>query len=161
MGSLLERLLSAAESAPAATPATLATLPDPLPVKVAESQESQGGDIEKAKKQRTRLLALATDELLAAGLVHGLGAADVAACDGYTDPELRAYLRALEQSARMDAGMVPAGYTVATVCAGCGPVWLWEGVPETFIACPWCARHKAGLPVPRPCITCQPEEAKR
>lgn len=132
-----------------------------VPPSPAKSARGREGPESRLADQRAHLLTLAAAHGLPADLVHRLPAADLAACDGYTDPELHAYLRALEQSAHMDAGLVPADYTVAAECAGCGPVWLWPGVPDTFIACPWCARHKAGLPVPRPCITCQPEESQR
>lgn len=154
MGRLLERLLSDAESAPAATPATLATLPGPSPRKVAESQESQGVAPAKTREQRAHLLALAADEWLPAGLVHGLGDADVTACAGLPDETLRAYLHALEKAARMDAGMVPVDYSQAALCEGCGPVWLWQGAPARLKGCPWCFRRKVGKGFARPLVTC-------
>jgi hypothetical protein len=61
-----------------------------------------------------------------------------------------AYLRALHRGADMDAGIVPASYTQAAHCDGCGPVWLWPEAPSRLIACPWCFRRKAGRPIPRP-----------
>lgn len=117
---------------------------------------SQGGDAEKAKEQRARLLALAADEGLPAGLVHGLADADVSACAGLPDAVLRAYLRALEAGRRMDAGEVPPGWgePVARTCEGCGPVLLWPGCPPKVKACPWCFRRKAGKAIPRPLVTC-------
>lgn len=109
-----------------------------------------------ADGQRARLLALAADELLPAGLVHGLGDADVAACEGHADDGLRGCLRALVARERMDAGMVPLewGEPVARTCEGCGPVLLWPGCPATVKACPWCFRRAAGKPIPRVCGGC-------
>lgn len=164
MGRLLERLLSDAEgvppaifdTAPAATPATLRHFQSPAPRKVAESQESQGVAIAKTGEQRAHLLALADDEGLPAGLVHGLDDADVAACAGLPDATLRAYLRAVERGQRMDAGMVPPdwGEPVTRTCEGCGPVLLWPGCPPVVKACPWCFRPRAGKAIPRPLVTC-------
>jgi len=153
MGRLLERLLADSETAPAATSATLRHFPTLAPGKVAESQESQGGDVEKAKAQRACLLTLAADELLPAGLVHGLGDDDVTACAGESDNTLRAYLRALERNAGMDAGIVPLDWTTAAQCEGCGPVWLWADAARV-VACPWCFRRKAGKAFPRPAVRC-------
>lgn len=68
--------------------------------------------------------------------------------------ELRAYARALSRSATMDAGTVPADYTHAALCDGCGPVWLWAGAPPRLKACPWCFRHRAGKGFARPVVTC-------
>ena len=106
--------------------------------------------------QRARLLALAADELLPAGLVYGLDDADVAACGPYSDAELRGYLRALVARERMDAGMVPLewGEPVARTCEGCGPVLLWRDCPAVVKACPWCFRRAAGKPIPRACTAC-------
>lgn len=156
MAGLLARLLASTESAPAANPANPANLAPPAGPIFADSQESQGGDAEKAKEQRARLLALAADEGLPAGLVHGLADADVSACAGLPDAVLRAYLRALEAGRRMDAGEVPLGWgePVARTCEGCGPVLLWPGCPPNVEACPWCFRRRAGKAIPRPLVTC-------
>lgn len=174
MGRLLESLLADSQAVPLATPATLRHFTAATPPKVAESQESQGvtpretpqsrrvaevaggGDAETAPGQRARLLVLATDEGLPAGLVHGLDDADAAACDGLPDITLRAYLRALEAGQRMDAGTVPPGWgdAVARTCEGCGPVLLWPTCPPMVKACPWCFRRKAGKAIPRPLVAC-------
>ncbi len=57
------------------------------------------------------------------------------------------------------AGKVPEGWTTVSTCAGCGPVWLWRGAPESVQACPWCHERHQGRPVPkaRPvaCATCE------
>jgi hypothetical protein len=99
---------------------------------------------------RTRLRQLTESEGLAAALVDVLADAEVASCDGLPDDTLRAYLRALQRGAVMDAGTVPEGYTQAAYCGGCGPVWLWPGAPSRVKACPWCFRRKAGQTIPRP-----------
>ena len=56
------------------------------------------------------------------------------------------------------AGRVPKGWIKVVTCAGCGPVWLWRGAPDTVEACPWCHERHQGRPVPRPrrvaCATC-------
>ena len=99
---------------------------------------------------RDKLLTLAADERGSAAIVHRLPVADLDACTGCTDMELRAYLRALVRSDRMDAGQVPLGYTVATCCPECGPVWLPEPLHPAALTCPWCFRRKASKAVPRP-----------
>lgn len=99
---------------------------------------------------RTRLRRLGEVEGVPAAMVNALPGADVAACNGLPDDTLRAYLRALQRGAIMDAGTVPEGYTQAVHCGGCGPVWLWQGSPARVIACPWCFRRKAGRTVPQP-----------
>jgi hypothetical protein len=48
------------------------------------------------------------------------------------------------------AGRRPSHYTTAATCAGCGPVWLWQGAPAHVLGCPWCLNRGAGLPVPPP-----------
>lgn len=156
MGRLLERLLADSESAPAATPATLATLPGSPSRNVAESQESQGGGVGKTQEQRMHLLTLAADEGLPAELVHGLDDAGMTACDGLADATLRASLRAIERGRRMDAGQVPPewGEPVMRTCEGCGPVLLWPECPAVVKVCPWCFRRRAGKAIPRPLVTC-------
>lgn len=146
MAGLLARLLRDSETGPAAIPAITAILGTPTAQRIAESQKSQGGDAEKAKEQRARLLALAADEGLPAGLVHGLADADAVACAGLPDDTLRAYLLALEAGQQMDAGMVPPGWgePVACTCEGCGPVLLWPDCPPKVKACPWCSRRGGG-----------------
>lgn len=70
------------------------------------------------------------------------------------DTGVRAYACALSRSATMDAGTVPADYTQAALCEGCGPVWLWEGAPARLKGCPWCFRRKAGKAFARPLVMC-------
>jgi hypothetical protein len=99
---------------------------------------------------RARLLSIAGDDRRPQELVHRLPADDLTACAGCTDSELLGYLRALDTSACMDIGAIPPGYSQAATCAGCGPVWLWPGVPAHVLACPWCFRRHAGKTIPRP-----------
>ena len=99
---------------------------------------------------RDRLLTLVADELVPAALVHGLDTGDLEGYMGCTNATLRAFLRAVEPSERMDAGLVPGTYTVATRCPECGPVWLPEPLPSAALSCPWCFRRRAGRSFPRP-----------
>jgi hypothetical protein len=69
---------------------------------------------------------------------------------GCTDGEVLAYIHALHARAARRAGQVPANWTSASRCEGCGPVWLWPDAPLHVIACPWCWNRIAGLPVPSP-----------
>lgn len=103
---------------------------------------------------REKLLMLAADERVPATIVQGLHTDHLAACVGCTDSELRAYLRALARSARMDAGFVPDSYTVADRCPLCGPVWLPEPMHPAARTCPWCSRRIAGKAIPRPPVAC-------
>jgi hypothetical protein len=87
-------------------------------------------------------------------LVATLPPADVEACAGFIDDELAAYLRLLDASARMERGERPAEYNAASWCDGCGPVWLWAGLPARVVGCPWCRLRKAGRLIPRPPVRC-------
>lgn len=73
--------------------------------------------------------------------------AELVAC---TDAEVIAYARALLVRAEREAGRVPNGWTQASECGGCGPVWLWPGAPSPVLACPWCWNRKAGRTMPKP-----------
>ena len=61
---------------------------------------------------------------------------------------LTAYACALVETDERRAGRVPAGWTVAAECSGCGPVWLGAGSPVAVVACPWCWNRREGGPVP-------------
>lgn len=102
------------------------------------------------KRELVALLQAADREGLPHVLVHRLSAEDLAACADLSADTLGAYLRVLARGAMMDAGTVPAGYTQAALCEGCGPVWLWQGAPAGLKGCPWCFRRKAGKKIPRP-----------
>lgn len=115
-----------------------------------DSQHSQAG----APELRAHLLSLAERDGYQPAIVHRLHADDLATCVDLTDDLLRAYLRALDRGAAMDAGIAPPDYTHAAHCHGCGPVWLWQGSPSSVIGCPWCFRRKAGKVLPRPKVTC-------
>jgi hypothetical protein len=66
------------------------------------------------------------------------------------DPALLESLAAAVQTRRMrERGEVPAHYTATTICAGCGPVPIFEGAPARVMGCPWCFNRAAGRPVPR------------
>jgi len=103
-----------------------------------------------AQALRASLRRAAIAEGLPADLADGLDTADVRACAGLSHDVLRAYLRALVRSQHMAAGNVPEAWTRAADCAGCGPVLLWPGVPESVPGCPWCQHRKAGRAIPRP-----------
>ena len=111
--------------------------------------------LQKTEVMRARLLALAKAEGIDPTHVYRLHDDDVAAyaaVPDFTDDNLRAHLRALVGSARMDDGLIPLewGKAVARTCEGCGPVLLWATCPEVVKACPWCFRRKAGKAIPRP-----------
>ena len=115
-----------------------------------DSQDSQGA----TPDMRAHLLTLADAQRHAPAIVHRLHADDIAACVGLPDESLRAYLRALDRGTDMDRGIAPGGYTQASHCDGCGPVWLWQGAPARLVACPWCFRRKAVKALPRPQVAC-------
>jgi hypothetical protein len=104
---------------------------------------------------RDALLELCDAQGIARSLVLGLDRADLAACADLPEPVLAAYVRSLHSSACLAAGKQPPCYTVPAWCAGCGPVWLWEGLPARVVACPWCQRRKASVRLPRPPVSCE------
>lgn len=116
--------------------------------------QTKEGTPKRVEAIRAHLLVLADTELIAPTIFETCPADDLAACDGPTDETLRSCLRTLCRSATMDAGTVPCEYTQAVRCEGCGPVWLWKGVPPRLKRCPWCFRHKAGKGFARPLVTC-------
>lgn len=61
---------------------------------------------------------------------------------------LRAFINATDQRKRMERGEVPTHYTATTVCARCGPVPVYPGLPEQVRSCPWCFNRLAGRPMP-------------
>ena len=164
MGRLLDALRSNAESVPTAIPAIPlflgghedAARPENSRIaKIAGAallRKSDGLCADPAQ-QAARLLGM----LRAESLPESLLARDDAGTDGLAAMdacELRAYALALHRSATMDAGTVPAEYTHAARCEGCGPVWLWEGCPPRVKACPWCFRRSAGRTFKRPPVEC-------
>lgn len=143
MGALADLLV---RPHPAANPANPANQGDGTAADSQHSRHSQGG----ASATRKRLHALAVSGGQSPEIAGDLPDADVAECEALDDNTLRAYLRAVERGAHMDAGTLPPGYTQRVECSGCGPVWLWAGSPQRVIACPWCFRRKADKPFPRP-----------
>lgn len=86
---------------------------------------------------------------------YGLTVGDLQDAAGPDWPEVKADPALLEPLAhavsvrRMcERGEVPAHYTATTICAGCGPVPIFHGVPEQVAGCPWCFNRAAGRPVP-------------
>lgn len=121
-----------------------------LPALTPELRET----LTRHKRELVALLQAADREGLPHVLVHRLSADDLAACADLSADTLGAYLRVLARGATMDAGTVPADYTQAALCKGCGPVWLWQGAPARLRDCPWCFRRKTGKGFARPLVTC-------
>ena len=48
-----------------------------------------------------------------------------------------------------EKGIIPDHYTATTECIHCGPVPIFEGVPEKVEGCPWCMNRLRGLPIPK------------
>ena len=182
MGRLLEALR--VEVAPAATPATPATFqaetgqesqsrrsrrgseeenaPSEAP-RVAESQESQGSQLDTAAV-RERLLehaqAMHADPLL----IRALSEPDLVAYGAVPDALLPEYVGLMVTTAERQAGRVPAGDTAAIHCQGCGPVWVHPSIAKALptvagwpraLGCPWCSIRAAGQYIPRPKVTCE------
>ena len=45
-------------------------------------------------------------------------------------------------------GIAPDHYTAVTECMRCGPVPIFEGLPDKVEGCPWCMNRIRGLPIP-------------
>ncbi len=66
------------------------------------------------------------------------------------DPaQLKAFAELLMIGEMRERGIVPDHYTATTSCIHCGPVPIFEGLPETVEGCPWCFNRIKGLPIPR------------
>ena len=93
--------------------------------------------------------------ILPAHVFQAIEGADLAAfadqLRSHKHPDLYAgaYIQALSMRMERDAGVVPAAYTTAAHCEGCGLVWLWPGA-ERVQACPWCWNRRQGRSIPRP-----------
>ena len=115
-----------------------------------------------ASDLRAKLESLALDEGIAAASVRSLPTVDVEACAELSDDTLRAYVRALRDSALRKRGMVPHDEIAAIRCVHCGPVYaapevarvlpVIRGLP-TAAGCPWCRVRARGLPFPKPLMT--------
>jgi len=66
------------------------------------------------------------------------------------DPaQLKAFAELLMIAKMRERGIVPDHYTATTECEHCGPVPIFEGLPEKIKGCPWCFNRIKGLPIPR------------
>lgn len=104
---------------------------------------------------RDALMDLAAQEGVSQAPVLALGRGDLEACRGEPETALRAYVRALARTELMARGDRPPGWSVASECAGCGPVWLAPGSPAKVQACPWCFHRAKGVRPPRPPVMCE------
>jgi hypothetical protein len=119
-----------------------------------EEKETGAGGAGAAGESSARRMA--ADRLRRVAEAEGLDVARVLALDDaepgelveLPDEVLACYARALIETAEREAGRVPEGWSVAAVCAGCGPVWLGAGSPERVVSCPWCWNRKAGRVLP-------------
>ena len=65
------------------------------------------------------------------------------------DPQqLKTYIELLMIGDMRSKGIAPDHYTATTECIRCGPVPIFEGVPEKVAGCPWCMNRIEGLPIP-------------
>lgn len=181
MGRLLAALR--AEREPAATPATLATIPAPTGQEsqsrksrngceqenatvqtpmVAESQESQTVPPDTVAA-RARLLACCDTEGTDPALIRALSEVELAAYADVPAHLLPGYLSTIADTADRQAGRVPAGHTAPMHCARCGLVWAHPGMAAALpvvggwpraLGCPWCFVRRAGGYIPRPRVTC-------
>jgi hypothetical protein len=141
-----------------------AVAPQRVPVVPVVPAPKGKGESAAATVLRTHLLALADADYLPAALVHRLHDLDVAACDGLDDPQLRAFLHQLHDTATRHAGKRPAGDTAPILCAHCGPIWAHPSIAAALpvvggwpraLGCPWCFVRKAGGTIPRPPVACE------
>jgi hypothetical protein len=66
------------------------------------------------------------------------------------DPgQLKAFADLLAVEDMRERGIVPDHYTATTECRLCGPVLIFEGLPDNVKSCPWCFNRIKGLPIPR------------
>ena len=151
MGRLLDGLRAGSKGGVAANPANPAKVGAPAPENSRIREIREAREVEN-QLRRGRLLTLAAGEGLPAALVHAQSDAGLALCDPLPSEAARAYLRALDASDRIDSGLVPAGWIHRLHCAHCGPVWWHRG--GSVLACPWCARQRAGKAFPRPASAC-------
>jgi hypothetical protein len=52
--------------------------------------------------------------------------------------EHEAAMALLKTIHELERGEIPAHYTATTTCRYCGPVPIFEGVPDQVLGCPWC-----------------------
>ena len=151
---------------PFATPATVATGPA-KPEQVSQLSQLSQGPLSKLRAEptdapspaelRSRLLAVAYREGVAASLIERLPDAELEGVELLADAGLSAYARMIEADADRMQGRVPRGWNQAATCRRCGPVILWPGAPSDVLGCPWCLPRSRGVALPRPaniCATC-------
>ena len=68
--------------------------------------------------------------------------------DEFEAHELAVAKEILEIMQMREKGICPDHYTATTECIHCGPVPIFEGVPEKVEGCPWCFNRLKGLAVP-------------
>ena len=148
---------------PFATPATVATGPA-KPEQVSQLSQLSQGPLSKLRAEptdapspaelRSRLLAVAYREGVAASLIERLPDAELEGVELLADAGLSAYARMIEADADRMQGRVPRGWNQAAACRRCGPVILWPGAPSDVLGCPWCVPRSRGISLPRPAVTC-------
>lgn len=104
---------------------------------------------------RSRLLAAAEREDVAASLIEQLLDADLVDLHLLADAGLAIYARILEAGADRMRGRIPRGWNQIAHCVRCGPVVLWADAPLRVLCCPWCHVRRAGIALPRPRVTCE------
>ena len=136
---LIERVHAAGGSIEAKGATIKLRAPKPLP-------DDLMAELRQHKPEVLTLLVAARFGLTVANLKDAAGP-DWPECE--RDPALLECLAAAVQTRRMrERGDVPKHYTSTTLCAGCGPVPIFEGCPERVLACPWCFVRLSGKPVP-------------
>lgn len=120
---------------------------------------------------RAELLEAARPEGINRDIIHALPDIELQAtveqlaqCPADTrDGVVRAYIRALRDTAEQDAGRVPPGPHAMALCRHCGAVWIASDVVAVLpvvegvarcLGCPWCHVRIAGGYIPRPKVTC-------
>lgn len=165
MGRLLAALRADSGTVPAANLAIVANLhPVPLPI-FADSQDSQGIEVETGAVQAARLLAAIRAEFHADALIGTSDAtpADLARLD---DQQLWTYVQLLAEADLRERGRVPADETAMALCRRCGPVWIQPHVATVapvltgwprLLGCPWChVKNRRAMATPKiTCGTCQ------
>lgn len=68
-----------------------------------------------------------------------------------SNTELMAAFSEVVKTRRMrEQGEIPPHYTAITVCARCGPVYIFPGCGPSVEGCPWCLNRMAGRLIPTP-----------
>lgn len=101
---------------------------------------------------RTLEGACAEVDVSAIDLLSALGPQDLAELEAgrMSLDALRAFALARAERLARERGEIPFRWTEIVHCEGCGPVWLWAGLPQRVMGCPWCLNRAKRLPVPHP-----------